>query len=352
MSTRAKKAFLEALEEIILRPRKLPYKVQFTGPTSTNAVEAAMKLARKVKKRTNIVSFTNAFHGNTTGSVAATGNAFFRKGAGVPLQNVTFMPYDGFLGEDLDTLPYIRKYLGDGHSGVDRPAAVLIETVQGEGGVNVAGREWLQGLQALCRELDVLLIVDDIQVGCGRTGAFFSFEELGVTPDMVLLSKSLSGYGLPLSVVLLKPELDQWQPGEHNGTFRGNSLAFVTATAALHHFWKDGRLAQEVRSKSQILSGRLDSICARYGDEGFRRRGRGLIQGLDLGAGERAEQVRKNAFERGLIIETCGGQDEIVKFLPPLTVDVETLRRGIRIVEECVEELIATPELVEAEVRR
>lgn len=339
LSTHAKRAFLEAMEERLLRPRGMNYKVQFTGPTGTNAVEAALKLARKVTKRTNVISFTNGFHGNTTGALAATSNAFFRKGSGIPLQNVSFMPYDGFLGEGQDTLPYIRKFLTDGHSGVDLPAAVLLETVQGEGGVNVARKQWLQGVQALCRELGILFIVDDIQVGCGRTGAFFSFEDMGLSPDMILLSKSLSGYGLPLAVVLLKPELDQWQPGEHNGTFRGNNLAFVTAAAALDHYWKDDRFQGLVRTKAGILEKALDDLCGRHAHAGISRRGRGLIQGLDLGTEERAALVKQAAFRRGMILECCGRDDEVVKFLPPLTVSMETLQQGIQIVEEAVDGL-------------
>lgn len=342
MSTEAKREFLVAMEERLLRPRNLNYKVQFTGPTGTNAVEAALKLARKVKGRTNIISFTNGFHGNTAGSLAATANAYFRNASGAPLQNVTFMPYDGFLGAGQDTLPYIRKYLTDGHSGVDKPAAVMLETVQGEGGVNVARKEWLLGVEALCRELDVLLIVDDIQVGCGRTGSFFSFEEAGISPDIVLLSKSLSGYGLPLSVVLLRPELDIWQPGEHNGTFRGNNLAFVTAAAALNHYWKDNSFSEEIRGKSRILMNSLDSMCRRHARMGISRRGRGLIQGLDLGTKERAAQVKRAAFRRGMIIENCGREDEVIKFLPPLTISIENLMQGIQIVEETLDGMFDT----------
>lgn len=341
LSTRAKEAFLAAVEERLLRPRGMDYKVQFTGPTGTNAVEAALKLARKVTRRSNVVSFTNGFHGNTAGALSATSNAFFRKASGVPLQNVSFMPYDGFLGEGQDTLPYIRKFLTDGHSGVDLPAAVLLETVQGEGGVNVARRQWLQGVQALCRELGILFIVDDIQVGCGRTGTFFSFEDMGLSPDMVLLSKSLSGFGLPLAVVLLKPGLDQWLPGEHNGTFRGNNLAFVTAAAALDHYWKDGRFQGMVRTKAGILEKALDDLCGRHAHAGISRRGRGLIQGLDLGTEERASLVKQAAFRRGMILECCGRDDEVVKFLPPLTVSMETLQQGIRIVEEAVDGLFS-----------
>ena len=232
MATVAKREFLERFEQTILLPRGLSYKVQFTGPTGANAVEAALKIARNVTGRSNIVAFTNGFHGVTLGAVAATANSHYRDAAGLPPSGTSFVPYDGYLG-DLDTTEYLDRVLTDGSSGVDHPAAVIVETVQGEGGVNVATAAWLRRLEAVCRRHDVLLIVDDIQAGCGRTGTFFSFEDAGIRPDLVTLSKSLSGYGMPMSVVLMRPELDQWKPGEHNGTFRGNNLAFVTATPAL-----------------------------------------------------------------------------------------------------------------------
>jgi diaminobutyrate-2-oxoglutarate transaminase len=218
--TKAKRAFMEAFESLILSPRGMKYKMQFTGPTGTNAVEAAMKIARNLTGRQTIVSFTNGFHGVTMGSVAATGNSHFREGCGMQPQGTAFMPYDGYMGDDIDTTEYLDKMLTDGSSGLDHPAAVIVETIQGEGGINVASNEWLRSLEQVCLKHGILLIVDDIQVGCGRTGTFFSFEEAGISPDIITLSKSLSGYGLPLSVVLMKPELDQWKPGEHNGTFR------------------------------------------------------------------------------------------------------------------------------------
>ncbi|NUN98837.1 MAG: diaminobutyrate--2-oxoglutarate transaminase, partial [Candidatus Omnitrophica bacterium] len=194
LATEAKERFLDVFEGLILKPRNLEYKIQFTGPTGANAVEAAFKLARKATGRRNIVSFTNGFHGVTLGALAATGNSYYRRAAATTLGETTFMPYDGYFGPDFNTLEYIRKVLTDGSSGVDLPAAFIVETVQGEGGLNAASAGWLRGLQALGRELGILLIIDDIQAGCGRTGTFFSFEGFGIIPDIVLLSKSLSGY--------------------------------------------------------------------------------------------------------------------------------------------------------------
>lgn len=224
---------------MVLAPRNLDYKVQFPGPTGTNAVEAALKLARKCTGRETIISFTNAFHGMTLGALAVTGNSMKRAGAGVPLVHTTPMPFDHYLGGTVDDFHWLEHALENSGSGLEKPAAVIVETVQGEGGVNVARPQWLRALAQLCRDRDILLIVDDVQMGCGRTGPFFSFEDAGIEPDIVTLSKSISGYGLPMALTLLKPHLDIWEPGEHNGTFRGNNLAFVTARAALEHYWNN-----------------------------------------------------------------------------------------------------------------
>jgi len=338
MYSSAKARFLERFHEVILGPRGLTYKVQFPGPTGTNAVEAAMKLARKVTGRTNIVFFTNAFHGMTAGSLAVTGNSGKRAGAGQPLSNSTPMPFDGYLGDDLDSLAYLERALEDEGSGLDKPAAVITETVQAEGGVNVASREWLERLAKLCRRHEVLLIVDDIQIGCGRSGRFFSFEEAGIEPDIVTLSKSLSGYGLPLSVVLIRPEIDAWSPGEHNGTFRGNNTAFVTAAAALD-FWADDAITPQVERKGPMVRDTLERIARTESALDACVRGRGFIWGLDCGVSGAAESISGACFERGLIMETSGIDDQVLKFLAPLTIDEADLKHGLTIVEEAASEV-------------
>lgn len=333
--TRAKENFLERFVETILRPRGLGYKIQFPGPTGTNAVEAALKLARKVTGRTNVVSFTNGYHGMTLGSLSLTGNKGSRQGGGVPLGNVTRMPFDGYLGDEVDTVGLLEIQLDDGSSGLDKPAAVILETVQAEGGVNVADFSWLERLTALLKRHDILLIVDDIQVGCGRTGPFFSFEKGGIQPDIVCLSKSLSGFGLPLSVVLLKPEIDEWDPGEHNGTFRGHNPAFVTATAALD-FWQDDALTAAVEARAEQVRHRLEALAERHEIPKAQVRGRGLIQGVELG-GDLAAEVSREAFDRGLIVETAGAQGEVLKLLPPLTLRDEELEEGLEIISASLE---------------
>ncbi|HEY9770593.1 MAG TPA: diaminobutyrate--2-oxoglutarate transaminase [Coleofasciculaceae cyanobacterium] len=225
--TAAKEKFIAKFHSSILSPRKLDYRLQFCGSTGTNAVEAALKLARKVKQRTGIFSFMGAFHGMISGSLSITGNKEIRAGISGIANDVTFMPYSHGKMANFDTLEYLESVLDDSHSGIAKPAAIIFEPVQAEGGIIVAPRQWMQELRALCDRHDILLICDDIQVGCGRTGSFFSFERANIVPDLVILSKSISGYGFPMSLVLIKPELDIWKAGEHTETFRGNQLAFV-----------------------------------------------------------------------------------------------------------------------------
>lgn len=339
MATEAKRDFLTTFEEVILKPRGLSYKVQFPGPTGTNAVESALKLARKVTGRHNVVAFTRGFHGMTLGALAVTANAGKRGGASVPLNYTTTMPYDGYYGEDVDTAAMLERHLEDAGSGLDKPAAVVVETVQGEGGVNPASFEWLKRLEQVCRAHEVLLIVDDIQMGCGRTGPFFSFEPAGITPDIVTLSKSIGGFGLPMAIVLIRPELDQWRPGEHNGTFRGNNLAFVAATEALEGYWRDDSFEKGTEAKGRMVRQRLDGIARRFESITEDVRGRGLIQGIAFAPDGFADQVIHTAFENGLIIETSGPRDEVVKVMPPLTIDEKSLCEGLDILEQAVEKV-------------
>ncbi|PVE20307.1 diaminobutyrate--2-oxoglutarate transaminase [Microvirga sp. KLBC 81] len=336
MATSAKREFMEHFDAIILRACGLTYKFQFPGPTGTNAVEAALKLARKVTGRHSIISFTNGFHGVSLGALAVTGNRYYRDAAGLPPTGAVFMPYDGYWRADNDTSEYLDKVLADASSGVDLPAAIILETVQGEGGINPASKDWLQSLERLCRKNGILLIIDDIQAGCGRTGSFFSFEFADLSPDIVVLSKSLSGCGLPLSLLLLRPELDVWQPGEHNGTFRGNNLALTTATAALRKYWTDEKLSQGVIETGRIMSERLRQIAQGCRNHSLSVRGRGMMLGLDCSTGQLAEKIVRKAFKDGLVVERCGAEDQVIKLLPPLTIDGQTLQRGLDILDKSV----------------
>ena len=324
-----KRAFLEAFERIILEPRGMDHRVQFPGPTGTNAVEAALKIARKATGRTDVVSFTNAFHGMTLGSLAVTGNSMKRAGAGTPLYHGTPAPYDDYLDGRTPDFAWLERVWDDAGSGLAVPAAVIVETVQGEGGLNAARMEWLRALSDLCRRFDVKLIVDDVQAGCGRTGTFFSFEPAGITPDIVCLSKSLSGLGLPFAATLLRPELDVWEPGEHNGTFRGFNPAFVTAAAALHEFWQDDRLARAATQRGEQLRSGLERLAAQA--PGASYRGRGLLAGVHFPDTDVAGTLASAAFDRGLLVETSGPESEVVKVMPPLNVTEDELRSGIDI---------------------
>lgn len=333
-ATTAKKNFLETFNSVILEPRHMEYKIQFSGPTGTNSVETALKLARMVKGRSNVISFTNAFHGLTMGSMAITGNAFYRDEAFINRTNVTFMPFDRYFGDDVNTAEYLRKFLEDQSSGVDLPAAIILETVQAEGGINVARESWLCEIEQICRDFDILLIVDDIQVGNGRTGEFFSYEKAGLNPDIITLSKSIGG-GLPLSMVLMKPELDQWKPGEHTGTFRGNNLAFV-ASAQLLEYWENSSITDAVYYKEKILNEELQKLVQKYDELHASVRGRGLIYGLHVPEAGLAGEISSEAFDRGLIIELAGAKADVVKFLPSLLIEEELLQEGIKIIDESI----------------
>ncbi len=343
MHTQAKADFLKTFDGVILQPRKLDYRVQFTGPTGTNAVEAALKLARKVTGRSTVAAFTHAFHGVTLGSLAATANRGKRQSAGVDLAHVTRLPFDGYFGPEIDTIALIEQLIADKGSGIDIPAAFVVETVQAEGGLNVASADWLRRLAVLAERHGILLIVDDIQAGCGRTGEFFSFERAGLYPDIVCLSKSIGGIGFPLAVVLIKPELDRWQPGEHNGTFRGNNLAFVAATAALE-YWKSGRLEAEIARKATTVAERLAGMATVDGGNTAQVRGLGLLQGIAWGRPGVSGRIAESAFRNGLVLETCGADDEVVKVAPPLTIDDAGLNEGLDILEQAVKTvLVAEP---------
>ncbi len=313
----------------------------FPGPTGTNAVESALKLARKVTGRTDIISFTRGFHGMTIGSLSVTGNASKRKGAGVPLNHTVTMPYDQFVDET-DSIKYLEQYLEDDGSGVDLPAAMIVETVQGEGGINAARFDWLKKVEEICKKHDILLIVDDIQAGIGRTGTFFSFEKAGIKPDIVCLSKSLSGYGVPFAIALFRPELDVWNPGEHNGTFRGNNHAFVTATAALD-YWKDSSFEESIQEKSKITLDYLNKIVEENPELNGKVKGRGLMVGIECENGEIAGRVTSEAFNRGLVMETAGMDGEVFKLFPAVNIDEDALRKGLEIIEESVKAAVKEP---------
>lgn len=339
MHSRAKQEFIFNFRKIILEPRALPYKMQFTSPTGTSVVESAIKLARKVSGRRHIVAFTNGFHGMSNTSLGLTGNRDNRQPGVDPY--VFRMPYDGYL-EGLDSIEYFARLLNDNSSGMDTPAAVILETIQGEGGINVASSDWLRRLRQLTAEHDILLIIDDIQAGCGRAGTFFSFEPAGITPDMVCLSKSLSGsgYGLPFALLLHRPKLDQWAPGEDNGTFRGNTMAFVAATKTLQEFWSDDRLVKHIQANEAQLKAWLGVVFERFAAHIKQVRGRGLFYGIEFHDASLAAAVMRGCFARRLIIERCGPEDQVLKLMPALTISTETLQAGLDNIFEAMQQVL------------
>ncbi|MBQ5565005.1 MAG: aminotransferase class III-fold pyridoxal phosphate-dependent enzyme, partial [Clostridia bacterium] len=294
--------------------------------------------ARKVKKRRNVFAFMGAFHGMTLGSLALTTDKSSRGGAGVPLENVTFIPAP-YMFPELDTIAYMQKLLDDDHSGIEKPAAVFLETIQAEGGIRVFDVEWLQRVRKFCDDNDILMVVDDVQVGCCRSGTFFSFERANIQPDIVTMSKSIGGYGLPLAITLFKPELDVWTPGEHNGTFRGNQLAFVAAKGGLEYMLANN-IESETRRKGELVKEFITNEILPL-DSRLELRGMGLIWGIEfenIPVVGLADKVIEKCFENGLIIEGAGRKNSVVKLMPPLVVEDETLIEGMKIIKKAVTE--------------
>jgi len=321
--TQAKYNFMNSFNEIILRPRDLTYKIQFTGPTGTNAVEAALKLARKYTKREKIMYFEHSFHGMSYGSMSVSG---MRNGSlSIDYKkNVIEMPFH----DHPDSLKRIKDYL-ESCDVKNLPAAIIVEAIQAEGGVKVASKQWLEEVYALTRKYGMLLIMDEIQTGCGRTGTFFAFEIADVKPDIICLSKSLSGYGLPLSIILLKPEIDCWYPGEHNGTFRGNNLAFITARIALN-YWKDSGFSEAIKLKSE-------KFVTYFNNKNIELIGRGLMLAFVTPNADVNNRLQQRLFEQGLLADTCGCNDNVIKFMPPLTITNEELDEGLHIISDSIE---------------
>lgn len=340
MYTPAKRAFIDTLQEKILKPRGLNYRVMCCGPTGTNAVEAALKLARKVTGRSNVWAFMGCFHGMTLGSLALTTEAYARNAAGIALGNVTHIPAP-YMFPELDVIAYMQRMLDDDHSGVAKPAALVMETVQAEGGIYPFEPEFLAKCRKFCDDNDILLLVDDIQAGCGRTGTFFSFERGGIKPDMVMLSKSIGGVGMPMAILLINPEKDIWKPAEHNGTFRGNQLAFVAGKAALEYM-VDHRLDEECKRKGEIVRAFIEKEILPL-DERLFCRGIGLMWGIDcskVGGDAFSEAIVESCFNRNLILERAGRGSSVVKLMPTLVIEDDLLMKGLEIVKEAFVEVL------------
>lgn len=329
--------FLDDFHDIILKNRSLDFKIQFTGPTGANAVEAALKLARKVTGRKNIAYFKGAYHGLSLGALSVTESDQRRDNLPLNFSDTFMLPFDSPGNTEIVCKQITEKI--EKLSTEELPAAFILETTQGEGGVNVASHDWIRFLVEIGNRYGILLIVDDIQVGCGRTGTFFSFEKLNIYPDMVCLSKSISGYGLPLSLVLIKPSLDIWYSGEHNGTFRSNNLSLVSACIALN-FWKTDEFERNTQKKSEILRSYLDAVNKKYSDHHGKVKGIGLIQGIEWPDHNIAPAIAETAFQEGLIIETAGKFSQVLKFLPALTISEEVMQDGFNILDHAIQKVL------------
>lgn len=339
LHTKAKKEFIRKFNDYILTPRQLAYRMQFTSPTGTSVVESAIKLARKYTGRENVFAFTNGYHGMTGVSLSLTGNRGNRQS--ISYSSVTRLPYDNYLGHDFDEIAFYRKLLSDNSSGVDLPAAIILETVQGEGGINVASENWLREVSQLAKDFGALLIIDDVQAGCGRTGKFFSFERAGIKPDIVCLSKSIGAFGIPMALLLFRDDLDIWNVGEDNGTFRGNNIAFVAASKMLEVYWDGFDFEAEIAERSAVVKTHCLHLATIYPEHIREARGIGLMQGMEFYDEKLCAAIAKTCFSNGLIIERSGDRDQVLKVMPPLTIEMSHLREGLQIVEQSIAQTLA-----------
>ncbi len=337
----AKSNFINDFTRIIMEPRGLRYKIQFTSPTGTSCIESAVKLARKATGRQGVICFTNAFHGMTATSLSMTGNKHHRQSISVD-GSIVRMPFEGYVAGSFNVADYMRCLFNDPSSGVDLPAAIVVETIQGEGGLNVASVEWLQSLRKLSSDFGIVLVIDDVQAGCGRSGTFFSFEYADIRPDMVCLSKSIGAFGLPMAVLLIDPQYDVWKPAEDNGTFRGNCLAFVAASAMIQRYWQDSGFENSLALKENIIRKFLLKILDAYPEYIIRHKGRGLMQGLEFSEPYLVCAIIKSCYSKGLIIESCGPLDQVIKLMPALTISLDVLDDGLCILRNSIVEVLET----------
>ncbi len=343
LATPVKDAFTTALFETLPSELAEHGRVQFCGPAGTDAVEAAVKLVRNATGRAGLFAFTGAYHGMTAAALAATGDTAARATVGEADARVTRLPYPydyrcpfgvgGDHGAELSAR-WTASLLDDPKGGVQQPAGMLLEPVQGEGGVIPAPDAWLGRMRRITRERGIPLIVDEIQTGVGRTGAFWAIEHSGIVPDVMVLSKAIGG-SLPLAVVVYREELDTWHPGAHAGTFRGNQLAMAAGTATMRYV-RENRLAERAATTGARMLTRLRALAAHHpviGDV----RGRGLMVGIEFvepdqprddygalpAAPRTAAAVQAEALHRGLIVEIGGRHGSVVRLLPPLTITDE-----------------------------
>ena len=359
LTTPVKDTFVHTLLNLLPGELKNNAKIQFCSPSGTDAVDAALKLCKTATGRSSIIAFNGAYHGMGHGALALTGNLHAKNKVNDLMPNVHFMPYPYSyrcpfgLGGDAGTdaaCAYFERMLKDPECGITKPAAVILETIQGEGGVIPAPVKFIQTVRRVTKELDIPMIVDEIQCGIGRSGRFFAFEYADIVPDVILSSKAIGG-SQPLSVVIYNKKLDVWEPGAHAGTFRGNQLAMRAGTVVMNRVSKPDFL-DDVVKKGEIFAKRLEEIKSKVSIIGDVR-GKGLMRGIEfvdpksqsdsLGAkkasGEIAALVQKRCFENRLVMEKGGRNGAVMRCLCALNVTMEDLEKALDIIEKVIIEV-------------
>ncbi|RLU81365.1 diaminobutyrate--2-oxoglutarate transaminase [Streptomyces griseocarneus] len=352
--TPAKDAFIEAQISMLPPAMRDRMKVHLCGPTGANAVDAAVKLCKTATGRGDIVSFQGGFHGSSHAAMALTGLVSQKQPVPNGMPGAHFFPYSYCARCPLELTPdscatncvaLLERSLHDANGGVPAPAAVVMELVQGEGGVIPARRDFVTRVRELTRELGIPLVVDEVQTGCGRTGTWFAFEHYDIEPDVIIASKALSGIGTPVAMIFYDRRLDVWAPGAHTGTFRGNQLAFAAGAEAVRIVRDEGVLAN-VRARGAQIAHRLAGLR----DNPWVRevRGLGLMWGVELAvpdngapATDLAIAVQQHALRNGLIVELGGRGDCVVRMLPPLNVTQDVADTACTILVDAIEKAAA-----------
>ncbi|MGX9416018.1 diaminobutyrate--2-oxoglutarate transaminase family protein [Vibrio sp. WJH972] len=356
ITTETKRDFINQVNAFLPKELADNSVIQFCGPSGADAVEAAIKLAKQTTGRNTMFSFRGAYHGMTNGTMGMMGNLGTKARRTGLMSDVHFMPFPynlrcpfGLGGDEgaKASIRYIERLLNDDEAGVMKPAAIIVEPVQGEGGVIPAPAFWLRELRRICDEHGILLIFDEIQCGVAKTGYNFAFEESGIVPDVLCLSKAIGG-GLPMSLLVLKKDIDTWNPGEHTGTFRGNQLAMVSGAKALEIIQRDN-LVEHANIAGQYLRMGLEKIQSRVNCIA-EVRGKGLMLGVEvkhtngelnkfdepLPDGDLTLRIQRAALERGLMVEKGGRDGSVIRFLPPIIISFEQIDFALRVLEEAI----------------
>ncbi|KRB87227.1 diaminobutyrate--2-oxoglutarate transaminase [Duganella sp. Root198D2] len=368
ITTPLKEAFVDELFSSLPQEFAQEARVHFCAPTGADAIEAALKLAKIATGRSGVLSFHGGYHGSTHATMSLSGTLHQKGDIPGLMPEVQFLPYPysyrcpfGVGGEQGQKLSarYIRNLLGDPESGVRPPAAMILEVVQGEGGAIPAPLEWLREMRRITEEHGILLIIDEVQTGFGRTGKLFAFEHAGIVPDILVLSKAIGG-SLPLSVLVYRKQFDCWKPGAHIGTFRGNQLAMATGLASLQHIRREN-LVEHAAQRGLQLTARLQELQRGVPQIG-EVRGRGLMIGVEIVDGQGrtdalgqpladpalASAIQRKCFQQGLILELGGRHGAVVRFLPPLIITEAQVDIVAGIFAEAVREAAFAPVTINA----